>query len=647
LAATPGNGQVALSWNASSGATSYTVGRSTTSGGGYVTIASPTTTSYTDTAVTNGTTYYYVVAAVNSVGTSTNSAQVSATPQAAVSSVLINGDFGSATTQTGAAVLGSTGGIWNAIASSSGSLVNSAGNPVSGAGYTLNNAGQLYTDAGGTAMDAATTALMEDYAFGWNNAGYTSTVQFSLTGLTAYTNGYFTLVVYAAGDTSGQGARLTVAGATGGNSASTLTTSATSRQISVGTGVAYNTFTGLLTNGTLTVTATENTGQAFTVVNGFQLLLTGATVPLPVITGEPISQTNNAGSNVSFAVTAAGTTSLSYQWQANGGTGYTNLANGGVFSGVTSNVLTLAGITTSQALAYQVMVSNSGGSVTSTPAATLTVIVPPATPTGLAAAPGNGQVALSWNAASGATSYTVGRSTTSGGGYVTIASPTTTSYTDTAVTNGTTYYYVVAAADSAGASTNSAQVSATPTSLPSPWATSDIGAVGVPGSANYTNGFFSLTGSGSNIWGTADTFRYVYQPASGNGSISAQVLSVQNTRSNALGGVMFRETLNTNSIMATMVITPSAGVEFIWRTNTSGNAVSNLVTKITPPGWVEVTRTGNSFVGYYSTNNGVTWKAVNTNTFTMATNAYIGLVVCALNNATNCTATFTNVVPTP
>jgi regulation of enolase protein 1 (concanavalin A-like superfamily) len=99
--------------------------------------------------------------------------------------------------------------------------------------------------------------------------------------------------------------------------------------------------------------------------------------------------------------------------------------------------------------------------------------------------------------------------------------------------------------------------------------------------------------------------------------------------------------------MATMVITPSAGVEFIWRTNTSGNAVSNLVTKITPPGWVQVTRTGNSFVGYYSTNNGVTWKAVNTNTFTMATNAYIGLVVCSLNNTTNCTATFTNVVPTP
>ena len=46
-----GDGQVRLSWNASSGATSYNVKRSTTNGGPYTRIASPTTTSYTDTGV--------------------------------------------------------------------------------------------------------------------------------------------------------------------------------------------------------------------------------------------------------------------------------------------------------------------------------------------------------------------------------------------------------------------------------------------------------------------------------------------------------------------------------------------------------------------------------------------------------------------
>jgi acid phosphatase type 7 len=83
LAATPGNSQASLSWNASLGATSYNVKRATTSGGPYTTIASEvTSTSYTDSTAANGTTYYYVVSAVNANGESANSNEVSATPQA-------------------------------------------------------------------------------------------------------------------------------------------------------------------------------------------------------------------------------------------------------------------------------------------------------------------------------------------------------------------------------------------------------------------------------------------------------------------------------------------------------------------------------------------------------------------------------------
>ncbi len=84
LQATAGNAQVVLSWNASAGATSYNVLRSATSGGPYTTVATPTGTNYTDTGLTNGTTYYYVVSASNAAGTSANSSQVSATPQASV-----------------------------------------------------------------------------------------------------------------------------------------------------------------------------------------------------------------------------------------------------------------------------------------------------------------------------------------------------------------------------------------------------------------------------------------------------------------------------------------------------------------------------------------------------------------------------------
>src|SRR5437879_13631633 len=87
----------------------------------------------------------------------------------------------------------------------------------------------------------------------------------------------------------------------------------------------------------------------------------------------------------------------------------------------------------------------------------------PFAPNGLTATAGNGQVGLSWNSATGATSYNVLRSTTNGGPYTSIvAGLAATSYTDTGLTNSTTYYYVVQAVTSAGKSPNSNQVSATP-----------------------------------------------------------------------------------------------------------------------------------------------------------------------------------------
>ncbi|WP_438481950.1 hypothetical protein [Oleiharenicola lentus] len=84
LAATASNAQVSLTWNASAGATSYTVKRGTTSGT-YPNTFTSATNSYTNTGLTNGTTYYYVVSATGTGGESANSSQVSATPSAGTS----------------------------------------------------------------------------------------------------------------------------------------------------------------------------------------------------------------------------------------------------------------------------------------------------------------------------------------------------------------------------------------------------------------------------------------------------------------------------------------------------------------------------------------------------------------------------------
>ncbi|GAH31227.1 unnamed protein product, partial [marine sediment metagenome] len=89
----------------------------------------------------------------------------------------------------------------------------------------------------------------------------------------------------------------------------------------------------------------------------------------------------------------------------------------------------------------------------------------PSAPTGVTATAGDGQATISWSSVTGATSYNIYWSTTSG---VTKTSGTkisgaTIPYTHASLTSGTTYYYIVTAVNSSGESVESAQVSAAPT----------------------------------------------------------------------------------------------------------------------------------------------------------------------------------------
>ena len=90
--------------------------------------------------------------------------------------------------------------------------------------------------------------------------------------------------------------------------------------------------------------------------------------------------------------------------------------------------------------------------------------VAPSAPTGLSATANDAQAALSWNTSGGATSYKIKRSLTSGTGYLAIATNANPAFTNTGLVNGTLYYFVVSAVNAYGESTNSAQISARPTS---------------------------------------------------------------------------------------------------------------------------------------------------------------------------------------
>jgi hypothetical protein len=78
--------------------------------------------------------------------------------------------------------------------------------------------------------------------------------------------------------------------------------------------------------------------------------------PPPFITQQPMSVTPTQGQTTTFTVTAVGTPPLSYQWRF-------NLTN--ILSGATNTTYTVVNAQASDAGAYDVVVSNPGGSVTS------------------------------------------------------------------------------------------------------------------------------------------------------------------------------------------------------------------------------------------------------------------------------------------
>jgi hypothetical protein len=107
------------------------------------------------------------------------------------------------------------------------------------------------------------------------------------------------------------------------------------------------------------------------VVNGLGSSLTSSVAVLTILYPPAIEQSPQSavvlnGSNVSFSVTASGSAPLSYQWRQ----------AGMPISGAVTTNLSLAGVTTNDNGAYDVVVSNPYGSVTSA-VASLTVVFPP------------------------------------------------------------------------------------------------------------------------------------------------------------------------------------------------------------------------------------------------------------------------------
>ena len=625
VAAVSGNAQVLVSWDIVPGAITYNLWRSPTQGGPYTLIAGNiggVNLGYADTNVANLTTYYYVVTA-NGSGTSANSMEANATPAQFVTGL-------TATAANGQILLN-----WSPIpgakynlkrASVSGGPYTTIATSTSNTNYSDINVAscQEYyyvvtiTNAGYESLPSveAGTEVLEALPSIWSNADIGSV---GLAGSANYCNGQFTVngsggdiwgtvdafhfvYVYLPANTNCDlRARVVAVQDTAGNAKAAMEI----RQ-------------SLAANSAHALVDVEPS-------SGIELLYrptAGGSTYSTVVSGEaPPNWVRLTWINNIFTA----------YWSPDGNT-WNQI-------GLATNLTMSAGVYVGLA----VCAHNNG--VLNTSMLDNVSVLPPVT--GLAASTTNGQLTLNWSGSSGE-NYNVARATVSGGPYTTIATAlSSTNFTDPSAVSCQPYYYLVTATNASVASPPSAElaVEIPGGAPPAPWLNADIGAVGLAGSAGYCNGQFIISGSGGDIWGTADAFQfvYVYLPTGANCDIRARVDSVQNTSGNAKAALMIRQSLAAGAIHATVDVEPSAGIELLWRSANAGTTTSTVIAGQTAPNWVRLTWTNGVFAAYWSPD-GTTWNQIGTATgLTMNAGVYVGLAVCAHNNAVLNTSLMDNV----
>lgn len=150
----------------------------------------------------------------------------------------------------------------------------------------------------------------------------------------------------------------------------------------------------------------------------------------------------------------------------------------------------------------------------------------------------------------------------------------------------------------------------TTSALAPPWHFADVGTVGTPGSAQQAtpNNGMKVSGAGSDIWGVADSFAFVYQPLR-DGLVFAEMSSENNTNPFAKSGVMIRQTLDPGSPHVILDVKPDGGIEFMTRSAQGGEttfiAAGSAIVSTGSDGRInmnvvlQLSRLGNSVSGFY------------------------------------------------
>jgi hypothetical protein len=171
------------------------------------------------------------------------------------------------------------------------------------------------------------------------------------------------------------------------------------------------------------------------------------------------------------------------------------------------------------------------------------------------------------------------------------------------------------------------------------WTSTDVGAVTVAGSAGESNGVWTVSGSGADIWNRADAFQFLHQPSGFSGFLSVRVIDLENTNPYAKAGLMLRAGLSADAAMAIFDVKPNGELEFMARPETGADVQYLSGSAGTTPAWLGLGWSGRTVTGWTSTD-GIDWTPFRIVDVAIAPAPEAGIAVTSHDPATLNTAHF-------
>ena len=190
-----------------------------------------------------------------------------------------------------------------------------------------------------------------------------------------------------------------------------------------------------------------------------------------------------------------------------------------------------------------------------------------------------------------------------------------------------------------------------PSTLPAGWTSDDVGAVGAPGTAIYAGGTYTVRGSGTDLWSTADAFHFVHRTWSGDGDLVARLtkLSAPAGATGAMAGIMIRNGLAPGAVHASLLVGTDGKLKFRRRTAAGSSTLSNgpSAGSTTVPRWLKLSRRGSQVSAYASTD-GTNWTAVYVpQSIALPASVEVGIWTLANGSSALAEGTFSQVAVTP